>query len=148
MKISKVLLETIVPIAITTFIIIGYFFVDQNFFSDPKLICESYVLSNMTYLTYALVIILFSSFYQIFIGNFILKQNKNNFVLTLLNSLAFSIFFIGILILINLYQRKTEWDFFIIIFLMLLMLGLLFTLLIKLWRKIFYSFRYPKSETK
>jgi len=141
MKISKVLLETIVPIAITTFIIIGYFFVDQNFFSDPKLICESYVLSNMTYLTYALVIILFSSFYQIFIGNFILKQNKNSFVLTLLNSLAFSIFFIGILILVNLYQRKTEWDFFIIIFLMLFILGLLFTLLIKLWRKIIYSFR-------
>ncbi|PBJ12204.1 hypothetical protein BSF42_21590 [Flavobacterium sp. ACN6] len=138
MRISKVLLETIAPIAITTFIIIGYFFVEQTFFTEPGLICETYHLSNITYLTYALILIVFSSFYQILIGNFILQLNKNVFVTILLNSLAFSIFFIGILILINLYHRKIEWDFYIIIFLILFILGLLFTVVIKLWRKLFF----------
>lgn len=136
MKISKILLETIIPISIISLIVIGYFFINQTFFTEPGLICETYQLSNTTYLTYALILIVFSSFYQILIGNFLLQLNKNRFATILLNSLVFSIFFSGILIIINLFQRKIEWDFFIMLFLIFFILGLLFTVLIKLWRRI------------
>ncbi|SMO35792.1 hypothetical protein SAMN06265220_101265 [Flavobacterium nitrogenifigens] len=136
MKISKIILGTIIPIAITTLIVIGCLFINQIFFTEPNIACETYQLSNTTYLTYALIIIAFTSFYQIAIGNFILKQDKNSFVLGLLNSLTYALFYIGILILINLFQRKIEWDFFLIFFLLFFILGLLFTVSIKLWRKI------------
>lgn len=136
MKISKILIRTIIPISITTLIVIGCLFINQIFFTEPNIACETYQLSNTTYLTYALIIITFTSFYQIVIGNFILKQDKNSFVLGLLNSLTYALFYIGILILINLFQRKIEWDFFLIFFLLSFILGLLFTVSIKLWRKI------------
>lgn len=136
MNTSKTILGTIIPIAITTIIVIGCLFINQTFFTKQNIACETYQLSNTTYLIYALILIAFSSFYQIVIGNFILKQDKNSFVLALLNSLTYALFFIGVLILINLFQRKIEWDFFLIFFLIFFILGLLFTVSINLWRKI------------
>lgn len=136
MKISRALLETILPITITTFIVIACFFINQLLFTEPNIACETYQLSNTTYLIYALIIIVFCSFYQIVIGNFILKQCKKSFAMILFNSLAFALFFSGILIVINLFQRKIEWDFFLIFFLIFFILGLLFTIVIQLWRKI------------
>lgn len=136
MNTSKTILGTIIPIAITTLIVIGCLFINQTFFTEPNIACETYQLSNTTYLTYALILIAFSSFYQIAVGNFILKQDKNSFVLALLNSLTYALFLIGVLIVINLFQRKIEWDFFLIFFLLFFILGLLFTTSINLWRKI------------
>lgn len=136
MKISRALLETILPITIATFIVILYFFINQFFFIESNIACETYQLSNTTYLIYALILIVFCSFYQILVGNFILKQCKNSFAMLLLNGLSFTLFFNVILMLINLFQRKIEWDFFLIFFLILFIYGLLLTIVIKLWRKI------------
>lgn len=136
MKISKALLETILPIMIVTFIVIAYFFINQFLFTETNIACETYQLSNSAYLIYTLILIVSCSFYQILVGNFILKQCKNNFAMLLVNSLSFTLFFSVILILINLFQRKIEWDFFLIFFLIFFIYGLLLTIVIKLWRKI------------
>ena len=140
MKISKILLETVLPITIGTLLLIGYFFVTNELFSEPGLeSCEGYQIYPTVYLTYMLVIVIISSLYQITLGKWILKRNENSFALRMVNSLTFAIFFTGILVIINLFQkqRKIEWDFFFIIFLITFLLGLLFSTLIKLFQKIF-----------
>ncbi|MDP3681357.1 MAG: hypothetical protein Q8R22_11055 [Flavobacterium sp.] len=141
MKISKNLLETVLPITIGTLILVGYFF-SQKLFPEPELkTCESCYPSNTVYLTYFLAITILSSLYQIIIGKWILKKNENSFALTVLNTTVFAIFFTRVFVVINLFsgKRKIEWEFFPFIFLAFLLWGLLFTALIKLYRKIFGS---------
>ena len=135
MKISKALLETILPITIVTFIVIACFFINQFLFTEPNIACETYQLSNTTYLIYTMILIVSCSFYQILVGNYIIKHCKNNFSMLWVNSLSFTLFFSVILILINLFQRKIEWDFFLIFFLIFFIYGLLLTIVIKLWRR-------------
>ncbi len=139
MKPSKILLETVLPITIAAALPIGYFFVSQNLFPEPKLeACESCHISSIVYLIYLFVIVVFCSLYQIILGKWIIKRNENSFTLNVINSMAFAIFFTGILVVINLFEkeRKTEWDFFPVIFLVIFLFGLFFSALIKLCRKI------------
>lgn len=139
MKISKILLETVLPITIGTTFLVGYFYVTNELFSEPRLeSCERYQILPIVYLQYIFIIVTFSSLYQISVGEWILKRNKNNFVLSILNSLTYALFFTGILAIINLFQKvkKIEWDFFIFIFLIIFLIGIFFTTLIKLSRKI------------
>lgn len=138
MKISKILLETILPITIGALFLIGYFFISDKLFREPELeSCEIYDISNTVYLTYLFVIIILSCLYQITLGKLILKKYEKNYAPSVLNSLVFGIFFTVIFIIINLFQRKMEWDFYPIIFLALFLLGLLFSVLIKICQKIF-----------
>ena len=138
MKISKILLETVLPIIIGAIFIVGYFFISDKFFREPGLEdCEICYPSTVEYLKNILVIVVTISLYQITIGNSILKRNGNSVKLSFMNSIVFAILVIGILIVINLFLRKVEWDFYPIIFIALLLLGLSFTVLIKLSRKMF-----------
>ena len=140
MKINKVLLETVLPVTIGTLFPVGYFFITDRLFSEPQLEdCESCHISNMVYMTYTLVIVTLSSLYQIIFGKWILKRSANGFILNMCNCITFATFFTGILALINLFQveRKIEWDFILVSFLAIFLLGLLFTLLTKLCQKIF-----------
>lgn len=140
MKISKILLETVLPITIGTSLIAGYLFITNELFPKPELeSCEGYQIHPTVYLIYMLIVVIFSSLYQITLGKWIQKRNENSFALGMVNSLTFAMFFTGILVIINLFQkeRKIEWDFFFIIFLIIFLLGLLFSTLIKLCRKIF-----------
>jgi uncharacterized membrane protein YozB (DUF420 family) len=138
MKISKVLLETVLPITIGALFIVGYFFITDKVFREPELEdCESCFPSNLDYLKNVILIMIPSSFYQMIIGRRILKRNENSFMLNIINSFVFAIFFIVIFVLINLYQRKIEWDFYPVIFLSIFFLGLFYSVLMKLCRKIF-----------
>lgn len=137
MKTSKVLLENVVPITIGAFIIVVYFFFTDKFYREPELEnCESCFPSTADYLLQILMITLPSSLYQIFIGRWILKRNENSFKLNIFNCFVFAIFFIGIFVIINLFQRKIEWEFFPIFFLGLFLLGLFYAALMKLFRKL------------
>jgi hypothetical protein len=144
MKFSKILLGTILPITIGALFIVGYFFITDKFFREPELkACESCFPSNTVYGTYFLAITIPSAFYQIIIGKWILKKNKDSFALNVLNSTVFALFFTGVSIVINLFsgKRKIEWDFFPIIFLGIFLLGIFYSVLMKLCRKIFgYKF--------
>jgi hypothetical protein len=139
MKISKILLETILPITIGALFIVGYFFITDKFFRVPELeACESYFPSITVYVTYFIAITILSIFYQIIIGKWILKKNKDSFAINVLNSTVFVLFFAGVSILINLLsgKRKIEWEFFPVIFLEILLLGIFYCVLMKLCRKI------------
>ncbi|MEL1256203.1 hypothetical protein AAEO57_20630 [Flavobacterium sp. DGU38] len=138
MKISRILLETIFPITIGAIFIVGYFFITDKFFREPGLEdCESCYPSTLEYLKNILGIVLPISLYQIAIGNSILNRNGNRLKLSFLNSIVFAILVIGILIVINLFLRKVEWEFYPVIFIALILFGLLFTVLIKFSRKMF-----------
>lgn len=137
MKISRILLETVLPITIGTLFLVGYFFISDKLLREPELeSCESYYPGNTVYLTYLLVIVILSSLYQITLGKWILKRNEKSFAPSVVNSIVFAIFFTVIFVIINLFRRKIEWDFYPIIFLAIWILGLLFSALIKLFRKI------------
>lgn len=140
MKVFKVLLETILPITIVTLIPIGHFFINDKLFPEPKLKnCDSCHISNITYLTYTLVIVILTSFYQLIFGKWILQNNKPCIILNIVNCMAFAIFYTGILAFINLFQveRKIEWDFIVAGFVLLFLFGLAFTVSIILFQKIF-----------
>ena len=135
---KKILLETVLPITVGALFIVIYFFITDNFFREPELEnCDSCFPSNITYLKYMLVIIIPPSIYQITLGYYILKRNKNSFKLNVLNSFTFGIMCTGILITINLFKGTIEWEFFPIIFLVIFIFALIFSALIALWRKIF-----------
>jgi predicted neutral ceramidase superfamily lipid hydrolase len=139
MKTSKILLETVLPISIGTLILVGYFFFSQSFPEETKIeSCERYDISISVYFTYFIVIITLTSLYQILLGNRILKRNKNSFILNTVNNIVFATFFTGVLVLINLFhtEKKIEWEFFIIIFLAIFLLGIFYAFLIKLFGKI------------
>jgi len=138
MKISKILLEIVLPITIGVLLIIGYFFITDIFFLEPELeSCENYFPSSTDYLKLILVIVIPFSLYQIIIGRWILKRNENSLMLNIVNSIVFAIFFIGIFIIINLFRRKVEWDFYPVIFFLMFIFGLFYSILMKLCRKIF-----------
>lgn len=46
MKISKILIGTIISISITTLIVIGCLFINQIFSTESNIACETYQLSN------------------------------------------------------------------------------------------------------
>jgi hypothetical protein len=136
MKITKNLLETVLPITIGTLFIVGYFFITDNFFREPELEnCDNCFPSNLVYMKNIIVIVMLLSLYQLTIGNSILKKHRNIFKASFLNSFVFAILITGIFVIANLFLRKIEWDFYPIIFLILLILGISFTLLIKVCRK-------------
>ena len=138
MKISRILLETILPITIGGIFIVGYFFITDKFFREPALEdCDSCYPSTLEYLKNILMIVVPISLYQIAIGNSILKRNGNSVKLSFLNSIVFAILVIAILIVMNLFLRKVEWDFYPLIFIALILLGLSFTVLIKFCQKMF-----------
>jgi hypothetical protein len=139
MKSSKILLENVLPISIGTLIIVGYFFLSQNFYEKTEIESyERYNISISVYLTYLIVIITLTSLYHLLLGNRILKRNKNSFILNTFNNIVFATFFTGVLIVINLFQtvKKIEWEFFIFIFVAVFFLGIFYTFLIKLFEKI------------
>lgn len=132
MKISKTILETILPITVGTLLFISYFFIDDKFVSNELELesCERYELRTDVYLIFAFVLILISSFYQIVIGNWILKRNWNKFVLNIVNCIVFSVFFTFISIGMKIFNGKTiEVKFSTGFFLAMLLLGLLFSVL-------------------
>lgn len=136
MKITKSLIETVLPITVGTLFIVGYFFITDNFFREPSLEnCESCFPSNLDYLKNIIVMVIPLSLYQLTIGNSILKKYNNSFKAISLNSIVFAISVTGILVIANLFLRKIEWDFYPVIFLILVILGILFTLLIRLCRE-------------
>ncbi|MGZ9675639.1 hypothetical protein [Flavobacterium sp. GNP001] len=132
MKISKTILETILPITVGTLLFISYFFVSDKFATNEAELetCERYELSTSVYLIFAFVIILISSLYQIVVGNWILKRNWNKFVLNIVNSIVFSIIFVLIFIGMKFFNGKTiEVKFSAGLFLAMLLLGLLISVL-------------------
>ena len=132
MKISKTILETILPITVGTLLFISYFFVTDKFATNEAELetCERYELSTSVYLIFAFVIILISSLYQIVVGNWILKRNWNKFVLNIVNSIVFSIIFVLIFIGMKFFNGKTiEVKFSAGLFLAMLLLGLLISVL-------------------
>lgn len=132
MKISKTILETILPITIGTLLFISYFFVTDKFATNEAELetCERYELSTAVYLIFAFVIILISSLYQIVVGNWILKRNWNKFVLNIINSIVFSLYITLIYIGINVFNGNAiELNFSAKFLLAILLLGLIFSVL-------------------
>ncbi len=139
MKISRIFLEIILPITIGTLIFISYFFITDKLTSGSELeACERYELSSIVYLIFAFGIILISSLYQIIVGDWILKRNKNKFALNIVNSIIFAAFFTVIFIGTELFNGKTaEVEFCIAFFLIMVILGLLFSVLKSVFKKLF-----------
>jgi|GEM_PF-4093351 len=136
MKITTILIETVLPIIVGTLFIVAYFFITDHFFREPGLEnCDSCFPGNLDYLKNIIMIVIPLSLYQLTIGNSILKKYNNIFKASSLNSIVFAVSVTGILAIANLFLRKIEWDFYPVIFLILVILGILFTLLIKLCRK-------------
>lgn len=139
MKISKILLETILPISIGALLFISYFFITDKLSSKPELEdCESYELSSAVYLIFMFAIILITSIYEIVIGNWILRKNKLNLALNIFNKIVFATFFTGILVVMQFINTKTiEIETYGPVFLVMLLLGLVILALTKLFQKIF-----------
>lgn len=132
MKISKTILETILPITIGTLIFISYFFTTDKFASNESELetCEGFELSTFDYLIFTFVIILISSLYQIVVGNWILKRNWNKFVLNIINSIVFSLYITLIYIGISVFNGNAiELNFSAKFLLAILLLGLIFSVL-------------------
>ena len=139
MKMVKILLQTVLPITIGSTIFILYFLISDKLSKNNELeSCEIYELSNIIYLIIAFFIILASSLYQLILGNWILNRNKNKFVTHIINCIIFSGFFTLITIIFELITSKTyEVKYSIDIFLVMLFLGLLFSVLITLSQIVF-----------
>ena len=139
MKISRILLENVLPNTIGAILFIGYFILKDKFSNQAELdACERYDLSNTVYLIFISVTVLLSSLYQIIIGNWILKKNKNNFALNIINSLVFAIFFTAILVIMEFVNRNSiEVKFYGQILLGMLFLALLNLALKKLCGKLY-----------
>lgn len=138
MKISKIFLEIILPITIGTLIFISYFFITDKLTSEPELeACERYELSSIVYLIFAFGIILISSLYQIILGDWILKRNKNKYVLNIINSIIYGAFFTVIFIGMGVLDGKAvEVEFYTGFFLLMVILGLLFSVLRNVFEKL------------
>jgi hypothetical protein len=131
MKIPKVFLETILPITIGTILFISFFYIKEKLSFEPELAsCERYELSTAVYLIFGLVILLISSLYQIIIGNWILKRSSNKYVLNIFNSIILGVLFTSIHIGMVLFNRKAiEIKFCVVLFVIMFLLGLLFSVL-------------------
>ncbi len=132
MKISKIILETILPITIGSLLFISYFFITEKLVSNETELetCERYELSTSVYLIFAFFIILISSLYQLIFGNWILRRNWNKSVLNIINSIIFSVFFTLTYFGINALNGKAiDVNFSFGFFLIMLLLGLLFSVL-------------------
>jgi hypothetical protein len=128
MKLSKLFSETILPISIGTLIFFGSF----------ALIIENidYKKGLNQFTIVFLLTVLFSSIYQIMIGNWFSNRNKNKLIFNIFNCLVFATFFTIILIFINLLSvQPIEWDFFIVIYFALFVLELLFLTIITILKK-------------
>lgn len=139
MKIFKTFLDTILPITIGTLIFMSYFFITEKLAIDSELeACERYEISNIVYLIFAFGIILISSFYQIIVGDWILKRNKNKFKLNIVNSIIFGAFFTVIFIAMGVFnEEEVEVKFCAVFFLVMIILGLLFSVLKSIFGKLF-----------
>lgn len=139
MKIFKTFLDTILPITIGTLIFMSYFFITEKLAIDSELeACERYEISNIVYLIFAFGIILISSFYQIIVGDWILKRNKNKFKLNIVNSIIFGVFFTVIFIAMGVFnEEEVEVKFCAVFFLVMIILGLLFSVLKSIFGKLF-----------
>jgi len=139
MKISKIFLETILPIITGTILFILYFILFDKFSNKPELeSCESYELSNAVYLIFGFIIIIISSFYELSIGKWILEMNKNKYVLNIINCVVFGLFFTLIFILMRTYSGKEiELELCLGFYLIFILLGLLFSILSKLSQRVF-----------
>lgn len=139
MKTFITFLETILPITIGTLIFISYFFITEKLAIEPELEpCERYEISSIVYLIFAFGIILISSFYQIIVGDWILKRNKNKFKLNIVNSIIFGAFFTVIFIAMGVFnEEEVEVKFCAVFFLVMIILGLLFSVLKSIFGKLF-----------
>lgn len=139
MKTFKTFLETILPITIGTLIFMSYFFITEKLAIDSELeACERYEVSNIVYLIFTFGIILISSFYQIIVGDWILKRNKNKFKLNIVNSIIFGVFFTVIFIAMGVFnEEEVEVKFCPVFFLVMVILGLLFLVLKSIFGKLF-----------
>lgn len=138
MKITKIFLETILPITIGTLIFISYFFITEKLISGPELeACERYELSSIVYLIFAFAIVLVSSLYQIIVGDYILKSKKNKFALNIVNSIIFAVFITILFIGTEVFNGKVvEVEFGVGFFLVMVLLGLLFSVLKSVFEKL------------
>ena len=139
MKISRILLENMLPNTIAAILFIGYFIVKDKLSSQAELeACERIDLSNTVYLIFIFIIALFSSLYQIIIGSWILKRNENSFALNIVNSIVFATFFTAILVIMEFLNRNAiEVKFYGVVFLGMLFLALLNLALKKICGKLF-----------
>lgn len=138
MKIYKVLIEIILPIVIGTLIFLGYFFIDEKLSAQTELeSCERYELSKTVWFLFFLILVIFSSLYQLFIGNQFLKRNGNKFVLNIFSCIIFALVFTGIFVADQIIEnQEIEIKFLAGFFLAILVLGLLFFVLRQLTGKI------------
>jgi heme/copper-type cytochrome/quinol oxidase subunit 3 len=139
MKISRILIENVVPNTIGAILFIGYFILKDKLTDQAELeSCERFYISNTVYLIFVSVIVLLSSLYQIIIGNWILKRNESNFVLNIVNIVTFGIFFTLVLIIVEFVNKDViEVKFYGEIFLSMFFLALLNLAFKKICGKLF-----------
>lgn len=116
---------------------IGYFFIIDKLETElPP--CDGYRLSNIEYVIIISVIVIFSSFYQVTIGNWILERIKLILPSIIINCTVFALFVEAAVIALDLVNVKTiEMNFFTEASLAILILGLIFSALIQICRQIF-----------
>jgi len=139
MKISRILIENVLPNTIGAILFIGYFILKDKLTDQAELeSCERFYISNTVYLIFVSVIVLLSSLYQIIIGNWILKKNESNFVLNIVNIVTFGIFFTLVLIIVEFVNKDViEVKFYGKIFLSMFFLALLNLAFKKIGEKLF-----------
>jgi hypothetical protein len=139
MKISRVLLENVLPNTIGAILFMGYFILKDNLSSQAELeSCEISYVSNPVYLIFISVIALLSSLYQIIIGSWILKRNESSFALNMVNNVVFATLFSLIIVIMEFLNRNAiDVEFYGIIFLALLFLAFLNLALKKFCGKLF-----------
>ncbi len=138
MKISRIVLENLLPNTIGAILFIGYFIVKDKLTSQAELeACERFDLSITVYLIFIAAIVLLSSLYQIIIGSWILKMDENNFALNMVNSVVLASFFTAILVIMEFLNRNAiDVKFYGVVFLAMLFLALLNLALKKVCAKI------------
>lgn len=131
MKTSKEILKTAIPIAIGSLLFILYFLAVDKLACKLELErCESYQLSASVYLIFMFVIIVISSLYQISLGNWILKRSWNKLLLNIMNSIMLGLVFTLGLLAMDVFNGKAiEVKFYTRFFLVIFILGILFSIL-------------------
>ena len=128
MKISRKIIETVLPIIFGTLIFVLYFILKDELQNDLNTeSCEITKVSKVTYFIFGIATIILSSFYQILLGNRILSLKYNQYFLNLANCMLYSSFFVTLFIMNNLYNnRKIDLQFSLGFFLVFFVAGIIF----------------------
>jgi uncharacterized membrane protein SirB2 len=104
-RLKAILLRTVFPITIGAAIVVGFFLLDDRLTVSDVESCDDFHLSNMDYAIALLFIVVIGSFYQLTIGDRLLKKLKHAKILShLVDTISFAGFFTLVIFTISLFR--------------------------------------------